>query len=117
MGRLTTHVLDTAQGQPAAGVRITLHRHSGEERFVIASFLTNADGRVDEPLVEDDAFVAGTYELTFAMGDYFAAQDLDTPDPPFFDEAIVRFTVSDPGKHYHIPLLATPWSWTTYRGS
>lgn len=118
MGRITTHVLDTAQGQPAAGVRVTLHRYSGLERMVVASLFTNADGRGDEPLVEGGALLAGTYELVFAIGEYFAAQDvLPTPNPPFFDEAVIRFTISDPGDHYHVPLLATPWSWTTYRGS
>ena len=117
MGRITTHILDTAQGQPAAGVRVTLYHYSDLERKVVASIFTNADGRGDAPLVEGDALLPGTYELVFATGDYFAAQDLRTPDPPFFDEAVVRFTVSDPGGHYHVPLLATPWSWTTYRGS
>ena len=117
MGRLTTHVLDTAQGQPAAGVKVSLVHYSGLERMVVASLFTNADGRGDEPLIEGSAFLPGTYELVFAIGDYFAAQDLATPVPPFFDEAVIRFTISDPGEHYHIPLLATPWSWTTYRGS
>jgi 5-hydroxyisourate hydrolase len=117
MGRITTHVLDTAQGQPAAGVQITLYRRSGEELPVVASFLTDADGRVPVPVLDGEAFTPGTYELVFAMGDYFAAQDIETPDPPFFDEAVVRFIISDATKHYHIPLLATPWSWTTYRGS
>jgi 5-hydroxyisourate hydrolase len=117
MGQITTHVLDTAQGQPAAGVRITLYRRNGEEMPVVASFLTNADGRGDEPIIEGDAFTPGTYELVFAVGEYFAAQTIETPETPFFDEAVVRFTVSEATKHYHIPLLATPWSWTTYRGS
>jgi 5-hydroxyisourate hydrolase len=106
-GRLTTHVLDTAAGRPAAGVAVTLHR-DGEP---VASAVTNADGRTDAPLLEGEALVAGVYELVFAVGAYFAAT------PGFLDEVPVRFTVADASQRYHVPLLVSPWSYCTYRGS
>jgi len=117
MGRITTHVLDTMRGQPAVGVRLTLYRRSGEEQPVIASVMTNGDGRLDEPLVEGNALTVGEYELVFAIGEYFRAEGVESPDQPFFHEAVVRFTIDDPADDYHIPLLASPFSWTTYRGS
>jgi 5-hydroxyisourate hydrolase len=104
---LTTHVLDIAAGRPAAGVAITLAR--GDE--VLAKAVTNADGRTDAPLLE--RLEAGVYELRFAVGDYFGAGG----EPPFLDVVPVRFGVSDPGAHHHVPLLVAPWAYSTYRGS
>jgi 5-hydroxyisourate hydrolase len=103
-GFLTTHVLDTAHGRPAAGVAIELRR--GNE--LLAAVTTNADGRTDEPLLGE--LEAGEYELLFAVGDYFGQR-------AFLDRVPVRFTIADPGAHYHVPLLVSPWSYSTYRGS
>ncbi|WP_237476497.1 hydroxyisourate hydrolase [Lichenibacterium dinghuense] len=115
MGRLSTHVLDTARGRPAAGVPVTLDRIAADgARSRVAVAVTNADGRTDAPLLAGDAFAAGTYELVFAVGSYFA--DL-APGAPFLDVVPLRFTVSDPDGHYHVPLLVSPWSYSTYRGS
>src|SRR5437867_4237113 len=119
MARLTTHVLDTAQGRPAAGMAIELwllDAQSGE-RTLLKTVRTNADGRADAPLLADDAFKAGTYELVFAVGDYFAGQGVPTSTPPFLDRVPVRFTISDPSANYHVPLLTSPWAYSTYRGS
>lgn len=116
MGRLTTHVLDTARGLPGAGIAVTLFRLDGERRQ-IARAVTNLDGRCDEPLLEGDALARGRYELVFAAGDYFRAQGLALPEPLFVDEVVLRFGISDPGQHYHVPLLVSPWSYSTYRGS
>ena len=117
MGRLTTHVLDTAQGIPAAGVRIELSGVDGAARVNSGRFVTNTDGRVDGPLLEGEALVAGTYELAFDVAAYFRDQPVATADPPFLDVVTIRFTVADPNAHYHVPLLVTPWAYSTYRGS
>jgi len=117
MGRLTTHVLDTASGRPAAGVRITLHRNLGERYALLRDAVTNADGRCDSPLLEGEAFSKGRYRLVFAAGDYFRAQGNALPDPPFVDEVVLDFGIADASAHYHVPLLVSPWSWSTYRGS
>jgi hydroxyisourate hydrolase len=118
MGRLTTHVLDIAQGRPAAGVEIELWRLGpGDARELVAAAVTDADGRTTEPLLTGEALQAGGYELIFAVGDYFAGQHLALTDPPFLDLVPVRFTLADPDAHYHVPLLASPWSYATYRGS
>jgi 5-hydroxyisourate hydrolase len=114
-GRLTTHVLDTARGRPAAGVAIELRRVG--EHAPIRAVRTNADGRTDEPLLEGDELVAGSYDLRFAIGAYFAAQAPPGADPPFFDVVPVRITISDADAHYHVPLLASPFAYSTYRGS
>jgi 5-hydroxyisourate hydrolase len=106
-GRLTTHVLDTAAGRPAAGVPVTLSR----EGTTVAHAVTNADGRTDAPLLEGEAFLPGVYELRFDVRAYFAST------PGFLDEVPVRFTVRDAGQRYHVPLLVSPWSYSTYRGS
>lgn len=117
MGRLTTHVLDTAQGKPGAGIRITVHRNLGERYALVGDAITNDDGRCDAPLLEGAAFSNGRYRLVFACGEYFAAQGLALPDPPFVDEVVLDFGVADASRHYHVPLLVTPWSYSTYRGS
>ena len=116
MGRLTTHVLDTARGRPGAGIAVTLFRLDGE-RHAIARAVTNQDGRCDRPLLEGDALERGRYELEFAAGDYFRAQGLGLAEPLFVDEVVLRFGISDPAQHYHVPLLLSPWSYSTYRGS
>ena len=117
MGHLTTHVLDTAQGKPAVGIEVAVFRIECEERQEITRTQTNATGRTATPLLADVLFVAGTYELIFAVGSYFAAQPVEADDPPFLDEVVVRFTIADATAHYHVPLLVSPWSYTTYRGS
>jgi len=116
MGRLTTHVLDTARGQPGARIAVTLFRLDGERRQ-IACTITNRDGRCDQPLLEGESLERGRYELVFAAGDYFRAQGLALPEPLFVDEVVLRFGISDPDQHYHVPLLLSPWSYSTYRGS
>ena len=115
-GRLTTHVLDTAQGRPADHVAIELVR-IGEGFGVLRAVHTNADGRTDEPLLEGDELRVGTYELRFSTGDSFARQPLEVNDPPFLDVVPVRISVADASAHYHVPLLASPWAYSTYRGS
>ena len=116
MGRLTTHVLDTAQGCPAAGVEVVLFRVVPELQELARS-RTNADGRLDSPVLDGDAFVSGVYELVFQAGTYFRQQNLDLPEPPFVDEVVLRFGIADGAQHYHVPLLVSPWSYSTYRGS
>lgn len=115
MGRLTTHILDTAQGCPAAGVDIRLFALAGARREV-AFTVSNADGRTDQPLLDGDAMQTGSYELEFDVGPYFAATGLAAGEPPFLDTVVLRFSVSA-GEHYHVPLLVSPWSYSTYRGS
>ncbi len=116
MGRLTTHVLDTAHGVPAQGVVVILYRLTPERKRVAAA-TTNADGRLDAPILDADAFRAGTYELLFEAGDYFRKREIDLPNPPFVDEVVIRFGIADTDAHYHVPLLVSPWSYSTYRGS
>jgi 2-oxo-4-hydroxy-4-carboxy-5-ureidoimidazoline decarboxylase len=117
-GRLSTHVLDTHSGRPAAGVVVELVELSerGANR-VVTRTVTNADGRTDRPLIGGRPVPIGHYELTFSVGDYFAARQVVTPDPPFLDRIPLRFSVSEPEGHLHVPLLVTPWSYATYRGS
>lgn len=114
-GRLTTHVLDTASGKPAAGMPIELFFIEGEERRSIKTFTTNADGRTDAPLLPQEEFGVGLYEIVFDVAGYFVGEML--PDPPFLGRVPVRFGVADPEAHYHVPLLVSPWSYSTYRGS
>ncbi|WEN43171.1 5-hydroxyisourate hydrolase [Thauera sp. GDN1] len=116
MGRLTTHVLDTAHGKPGVGIAVTVYRLDGERREV-ARTVTNHDGRCDAPLLEGAALEAGKYEIVFAAGDYFRALGLDLPEPPFVDEVALRFGIANVDQHYHVPLLVSPWSYSTYRGS
>lgn len=117
MGKLSTHVLDTAHGRPAAGVAIALYVVDGDSRRLLVEAATNADGRCDAPLLAGEALQAGRYELVFAAGDYFAAQGVDLPEPRFVDRVTIAFGVADPGQNYHVPLVVTPWSYSTYRGS
>jgi len=111
---LSTHVLDTARGRPAGRIPVTLQRVEGGARTLLKRTVTNADGRTDEPLIARGELRTGTYELTFTVAAYFA--DLTSPDP-FLDEVTLRFTVADASAHYHVPLLVSPWSYSTYRGS
>ena len=115
MGRITTHVLDTAAGRPAAGMKVVLTRLDGTPGAV-ATAVTNADGRVDRPLLEGVAFATGQYEILFHVGDYFRAQGLTLPKPSFLDLVPLRFGVSE-DTHYHVPLLVSPYAYSTYRGS
>jgi 5-hydroxyisourate hydrolase len=117
MGRLTTHVLDTAAGRPGAGIRITLHRNLGERYALVADAVTNADGRCDAPLLEAEAFTEGQYRLVFSAGRHFAALGTRLAQPSFVDEVTLDFGVADAGAHYHVPLLVSPYSYSTYRGS
>jgi 5-hydroxyisourate hydrolase len=115
---LTTHVLDVTSGRPADGVRIELYELAGgSERKRIADVLTNADGRTDEPLMTAGQTRAGRFELVFHAGDYFRRRRAELADPPFLDIIPIRFGVADPKAHYHVPLLVSPWSYSTYRGS
>lgn len=116
-GRLTTHVLDTARGKPAAGVRITLYRVSGNSHRKIAETVTNADGRTDAPMLVGKDFAAGTYELVFHAGDYLRATGQSAGDVLFLDQIPIRFGVPDAAQHYHVPLLISPFAYSTYRGS
>jgi len=118
-GRLTTHVLDTAHGCPAAGVAIQLWRLSDDEadRQLLCEMTTNAHGRTDAPLIEGDDLTTGIYELIFRLGDYFRATTSADSAPRFLDTVPVRFGVTDSTAHYHVPLLASPWAYSTYRGS
>jgi len=116
MGRLTTHVLDTAQGCPAGGVGVALYSlQSG--RNLVAEASTNDDGRLDAPILDDASFAPGVYELVFQAGDYFRASLDNLPEPMFVDEVVLRFGIAEADQHYHVPLLVSPWSYSTYRGS
>ncbi len=115
-GLLTTHVLDTANGKPAAGMSVDLFAVHGENRTPLKSMQTNADGRTDGPLLLPDEFAVGLYEIVFDVAGYFA-RDTGLPDPPFLGRVPIRFGIADPEAHYHVPLLVSPWSYSTYRGS
>lgn len=116
-GRLTTHVLDTMSGQPGAGLAIELFRHEGERRQRLAGITTNHDGRAPTPLLQGAQMQPGEYELVFHVGDYFRGRGVSLPEPPFLDRVPVRFGVADPARHYHVPLLISPFGYSTYRGS
>lgn len=115
MGQLTTHILDTAHGGPAAQVAIRLFA-VGEKRELLASVVSNADGRSDEALLSGEAMGTGTYELEFDVGEYFARLGAAVDDPAFLDTVVIRFSIKA-DETYHVPLLVSPWSYSTYRGS
>jgi 5-hydroxyisourate hydrolase len=119
VGRLSTHVLDSVHGIPAQDVVIDLHvlETDGESWRHLKQVRTNTDGRTDPPLLTGPEFKVGTYMLTFHIGDYFKRRGLAVSEPPFLDLVPLRFSIADPDGHYHVPLLATPWSYSTYRGS
>jgi 5-hydroxyisourate hydrolase len=114
VGRLTTHVLDTARGLPAAGIAVSVRR-AGKHGAALASAVTNADGRCDAPLLEGAAMETGSYDLVFEAGPYFEA--LGVKEPRFLEQIVIRFGIADAGAHYHVPLLLSPFGYTTYRGS
>lgn len=119
-GFLTTHILDTAQGIPAAGINISLYRVSGNSHRKIAEAVTNDDGRTDAPILPKEKFKTGHYELIFFTGDYLKKQKLVSPaegDPLFLDQIPIRFGIDDATSHYHVPLLLSPYGYSTYRGS
>jgi 5-hydroxyisourate hydrolase len=116
-GRLTTHVLDTALGAPAQSLLFELFRLENGRRERLASLRTNAAGRCDGPLLSGSEFRPGVYELTFHVGDYFRAQGLGLAEPLFLDEVPIRFGINDASQHAHVPLLISPFGYTTYRGS
>jgi 5-hydroxyisourate hydrolase len=119
MGKLTTHVLDTVHGGPAAGLTIELYavHPDTHQKTLLKTQITNADGRTDTPFLRDEEFVVGRYEFNFVIGPYFAQKIAGLPDPPFFDRIPIQFGIADPAAHYHVPLLASPWAYSTYRGS
>jgi 5-hydroxyisourate hydrolase len=117
MARLSTHVLDTAAGRPAAGIRIALYAIDGDARRLIKETATNADGRTDEPLLAGAAYKPGVYEIVFHAGDYFRALGASLPDPAFIDVVPIRFGMHEADGHYHVPLLVSPYAFSTYRGS
>ncbi len=115
MGRLTTHILDTTHGTPAVGVDIRLF-DLGDERKLLASAISNNDGRTEKPLLAAEAMQTGTYELEFDIGAYFATRGASVDDPAFLDTVVIRFSIRA-DENYHVPLLVSPWSYSTYRGS
>jgi 2-oxo-4-hydroxy-4-carboxy-5-ureidoimidazoline decarboxylase len=116
-GRLSTHVLDNVSGKPAMGVTVSLYEVGASARALLIETVTNADGRTDQPLMAGGPLRIGSYELHFAVADYFAANGATQSDPPFLDVVPIRFSIAEPEGHYHVPLLVTPWSYSTYRGS
>jgi len=117
MASLTTHVLNIATGTPAAGMRVELRVLSGAATAPANALQTNQDGRCAAPLLEGAAFRTGRYSLTFHVGAYFRSLRVDLPEPPFLDEVVIAFGIADASKNYHVPLLVSPWSYSTYRGS
>lgn len=116
-GYLTTHVLDTARGVPAAGIKIMLYRVSGNSHKKLVELETNSDGRTDTPILPTAKFKPGIYELIFCAGDYLRATGQEGEEPLFLDQIPIRFGMSDPDAHYHVPLLLSPYGYSTYRGS
>lgn len=115
-GRLTTHVLDTTTGMPAAGIAVRLYART-DPPTLLTQTTTNADGRCDAPLLAGPALQSGTYDLVFTLGTYFAGLHPNLADPPFLDEIVLRFAIADATRHTHVPLLVSPFGYTTYRGS
>lgn len=117
MGRLTTHVLDAAHGCPGSAIKVELYRVEGAQLELVASTLTNSDGRCDAPLLQGDDYRSGVYQLHFHAGDYYRARGVQLPQPAFLDVVVLRFGISAEQEHYHVPLLISPYSYSTYRGS
>ncbi|MFP7909652.1 hydroxyisourate hydrolase [Pseudomonas aeruginosa] len=117
MGRLTTHVLDAAHGCPGHGIVVDLYRVDGDRLEHVASRTTNDDGRCDSPLLEGDAYRSGVYQLQFRAGDYYRARGVALTEPAFLDVVVLRFGIDAGQDHYHVPLLISPYSYSTYRGS
>ena len=116
MAKLTTHVLDIYSGKPGKNIKVELFFLNGKDREIINSLVLNTDGRSDKPLAEEDKFKSGKYELVFYIGDYFK-EIIKSEKQPFLDDVVVRFNISNSKENYHVPLLVTPWSYSTYRGS
>ena len=116
-GFLTTHVLDTYSGLPAAGVTIDFFKKDGDSYKLVATTTTNADGRTDKPVMPKDVFATGSYQLVFHVAEYYKKLGVKLPDPNFLDNVPIQFSLADGKAHYHVPLLMTPWSYSTYRGS
>jgi 5-hydroxyisourate hydrolase len=114
---LTTHVLDTANGKPGEGVKIEFSVLDGETYKLLTTVTTNADGRNGQPLLTPENMKAGKYQLVFYIGEYFAKLGMQLPNPPFLEKAVIQFGMADATTHYHVPILVSPWSYTTYRGS
>ncbi len=114
---LTTHMLDIASGKPAQGVRIDFSVLRGDAYSLIKTVYTNADGRTPEPLLTAETMKVGQYQLVFYIAEYFTKLGTVLPNPPFLEKAVIQFGMSDAASHYHVPILASPWSFTTYRGS
>lgn len=114
---LSTHVLDTMHGSPAAGMGVSLFTTQGDSATLVRRFVLNADGRSDGPLYDNDSLRPGTYRLVFEVADYFRARGVDLPEPPFLDKVTLDFGIAHADQHYHVPLLVSPWSHSTYRGS
>jgi 5-hydroxyisourate hydrolase len=117
MGKLTTHVLDTAHGLAAVGMQLRLYRLVGDDRQLLVEIQTNSDGRCAAPLLQGDDLQRGRYELQFAAGDYFRNRGIELPEPAFLEDISLHFGIADATSHYHVPLLVSPWSYSTYRGS
>jgi 5-hydroxyisourate hydrolase len=117
MTKLTTHVLDVSAGKPATGMRVELYAITSSVARVLADTRTDADGRCPAPMLEGSDFRVGRYSLVFHVSEYFRSRGVELPDPPFLDRVTVEFGIADPTSHYHVPLLVTPWSYSTYRGS
>jgi 5-hydroxyisourate hydrolase len=117
LAKLSTHVLDTAHGCPAAGMKIELWSLAGDERELITTAKTNSDGRMESPLLAAEEMKTGQYEIIFFVGDYFSAKSPTLPKIRFLNQVPIRFGIADAGASYHVPLLCTPWSYSTYRGS
>jgi 5-hydroxyisourate hydrolase len=116
-GRLTTHVLDTMSGRPGAGLAVELFRLDGDARRLLVRLTTNDDGRTPEPLLAGTDLARGSYELVFHVGAYFRGRGVPLTEPAFLDQVPVRFGIADPMLHYHVPLLVSPYGYSTYRGS
>jgi len=116
MTKLTTHVLDIYSGKPGHGIKVDLYYLKNNDRNKIKSIILNKDGRADEPLIEGENFLEGKYEIVFFVGDYFK-EIINSKKIPFLDDVIIRFGISNSKEHYHVPLLVSPWSYSTYRGS
>jgi len=117
VGRLTTHVLDAAHGCPGSGIKVTLFRVEDQQLTAVATRETNADGRCDQPLLEGDNYRSGVYQLHFQAGDYYRRRGVTLGEPAFLDEVVLRFGIDAGQDHYHVPLLISPYSYSTYRGS
>ncbi|QCI13743.1 hydroxyisourate hydrolase [Pseudomonas putida] len=117
MGRLTTHVLDAAHGCPGSAIKVELYRVEGQQLELVNTALTNSDGRVDAPLLQGDDYRTGVYQLQFSAGDYYRGRGVQLPEAAFLDVVVLRFGIDEKQEHYHVPLLISPYSYSTYRGS